>query len=66
MVKNVLEINKGKHCHLNILSIKRNIIFVVVSIHEMIQIDNLIFFIEKGEMIPDLGVNMNRHELRPI
>ena len=61
MAKNILKTNKGKYCHLNPASTKYNIIFVVVTMHEMIQIDNLFFYTEKGEMISDLGVNTNRH-----
>ena len=61
MGKNVLKTNKGKFCHPNPASTKRNIIFVVVAMHEMIHIDNLIFYTEKGEMIPGLSVNTNRH-----
>ena len=41
--ENVLKTNKGKYCHLNLASTKRNIIFVHVAMHKMIQIDNLLY-----------------------
>ena len=51
----------GKNYHINLSSCKRNIIFILAAIHEMNHIDNLIFFTEKGEMIPNSCLDTNRY-----
>ena len=52
MVHNVAIKKKGTYHNLNPSSTKRNIIFILIAIHEISLIDNLVFFTEKGEMIP--------------
>ena len=61
MGDNVNMKGNGKNYHINLSSCKHNIIFILAVICEMNHIDNLIFFTEKGEMIPNSCLDTNRY-----
>ena len=60
MSDNIIMNKKGKYANLKPSSTKGNVIYVLVAIQEVIHLDNLVFFTEKGEMIPCSSMDGDR------
>ena len=60
MSDNVIMNKKSKYANLKPSSMKGNAIYVLVAIQEVIHLDNLVFFTEKGEMIPCSSMDGDR------
>ena len=58
--ENIATKKKGKYYNLIPSRCKLNKIYLIVAIHELINFTNLLFFTEKGVMIPDVQVNPDR------
>ena len=61
MGSNVHVSKKGKYYNLKPCCTKRNMIFVLIAIYEVMYMDYLIFFTEMGDMISQTGIDKNRH-----
>ena len=61
MGHNVTMHKRGIYHNLNPSLTKHNIIFILIAIHEISFIDNLVFFTEKGEMIPQSSLDEKKH-----
>jgi len=61
MGDNIHVSKKGKYYNLKPCCTKRNMIFVLIAIHEVMYMDNLIFFTEMGDMISQTDIDKNRH-----
>ena len=58
--ENIATKKKGKYYNLIPSRCKLNKIYLIVAIHELVNFTNLLFFTEKGVMIPDVQVNPDR------
>ena len=61
MSDNIVMTKKSRYANLKPSCTKGNVIYVLVAIQEVIHLDNLVFFTEKGEMIPCSTVDGDRH-----
>ena len=52
MSDNVVMYKKSKYYNVSTSCMKGNRIYILVALHEVIHLDNLLFFTEKGVMIP--------------
>ena len=57
---NIILNKKGKYRNVNVSSSKRNVVFILIAIHEISYMENLIFFTEKGDMITQLNLDGSR------
>ena len=60
MSDNVVMHKKSKFYNVSTSSTKGNCIFILVALHKVIHLDNLVFFTEKGAMIPHLSLDETR------
>ena len=60
MGENIHLSKKGRYYNLKPCCTKRNMIYVLVAIHEVMHIENIIFYTEKGDAILQSDLNPNR------
>ena len=61
MSDNIVSTKKSKYYNLKPSCIKGNIIYILIGIQEVINLPNLVFFTEKGGMIPFASLDQDRH-----
>ena len=61
MSDNIVMNKKSRYYNLKPSCTKGNVIYILIAIQEVIHFDHLVFFTEKGKMIPCLSMNEDRH-----
>ena len=58
---NIHASKKGRYYNLKPCCTKRNIIYVLIAIHEIKHLENIVYFTEMGDLILQSDLNINRH-----